>query len=129
MILARICGHRLEREDLEVESLIPEKLRDVDATEFLENLHKYDTLWAEKAKEACEKGQRLRYTGKLADGKITIGGESVPADSPIGRLTGTNNLMQSKRSRYSDQNRVIQGPGAGKEVTAAGVLADILKIR
>src|SRR5690625_6824102 len=43
MILARICGHRLEREDLEVESLIPEKLRDVDATDFLENLHKYDT--------------------------------------------------------------------------------------
>ena len=129
MILARICGHRLEREDLEVESLIPEKLRDVDATDFLENLHKYDTLWAEKVKEASEKGQRLRYTGKLADGKITIGVESVPADSSIGRLTGTNNLIQIKSSRYSDQNLVIQGPGAGKEVTAAGVLADILKIR
>src|SRR5690625_2232818 len=129
MILARICGHRLEREDREVESLIPEKLRDVDATDFLENLHKYDTLWAEKVKEASEKGQRLRYTGKLADGKITIGVESVPADSSIGRLTGTNNLIQIKSSRYSDQNLVIQGPGAGKEVTAAGVLADILKIR
>lgn len=128
MILARICGHRLEREDLEVESLIPEELRDVDATDFLENLHKYDTLWAGKVTEASEKGQRLRYTGKLVNGKITIGVEPVPADSSIGRLTGTNNLIQIKSSRYSDQNLVIQGPGAGKEVTAAGVLADILKI-
>src|SRR5690625_7585517 len=126
MILARICGHRLEREDLEVESLIPEELRDVNATDFLENLHKYDTLWAEKVKEASEKGQRLRYTGKLADGKITIGVESVAADSSIGRLAGTNNLTHIERSQYSDQIMVIQRARAGKEVAAVGVLGDIL---
>lgn len=128
MILARICGHRLEREDLEVESLIPEALGNVDASEFLEKLHEHDSWWSEKVENASRKGQRLRYTGKLKNGKIKIGVEAVPSDSSVGRLTGTNNLIQIKSSRYSDQNLVIQGPGAGKEVTAAGVLADILKI-
>lgn len=128
MILARICGIRLEREDLEVESLIPEPLSNVDSSEFLEKLHLFDSHWTEKIDEATKKGHRLRYAGKLKNGKINIGVESVPADSSIGRLTGTNNLIQIKSTRYSDQNLVIQGPGAGKEVTAAGVLADILKI-
>lgn len=128
MILARICGLRLERDDLEVESLIPESLQNVDASEFLERLHQYDSYWSERIEQASQKGHRLRYTGKMKDGKIKIGVESVPADSSIGRLAGTNNLIQIKSMRYSDQNLVIQGPGAGKEVTAAGVLADILKI-
>lgn len=70
----------------------------------------------------------MRYTGKLQNGKIEVGIESVPKLSALGSLTGTTNLITIRTNRYNDQPLTIQGPGAGKEVTAAGVLADILKI-
>lgn len=129
MILARNSGLRVERGELEVESLIPEPLSNVDATTFLEELHKFDSDWSQKVSEAEQTGNVLRYTGSLKDEKIKIGIQAVPKSSPLGQLTGTNNLIQIKTQRYYDQPLVIQGPGAGKEVTAAGILADILSIQ
>jgi bifunctional aspartokinase / homoserine dehydrogenase 1 len=128
MILARICGVRIERDEVSVESLIPEKLRDVDPTQFLEGLKEFDHEWQKRIHNEEKQDRVLRYTGKLADGKISIGIESVPKLSPLGSLSGTTNLITIRTRRYSDQPLTIQGPGAGKEVTAAGVLADILKI-
>lgn len=128
LILARICGLQIERDQLKVESLIPEKLKDVDATTFLENLHRYDKYWIDRLAEARQKNETLRYTGTLKNGKIEVGIESVPVSSTIGQLTGTNNIIRIKSRRYYDQPLIIQGPGAGKEVTAAGVLADVLSI-
>jgi aspartokinase/homoserine dehydrogenase 1 len=128
MILARICGVRIERDEVRVESLIPDHLQNVDAAQFLEGLSEVDENWQKKI--AKEKGadRVLRYTGKLQNGKIEVGMESVPKLSALGSLTGTTNLITIRTSRYNDQPLIIQGPGAGKEVTAAGVLADILKI-
>ncbi len=128
MILARICGLKLERDDLKVESLIPEQLKDVDSTTFLEELYKFDKDWSEKISKADEAGKKLRYVGVLKNGEIKIGIKAVAKESSIGQLTGTNNLVQIKTKRYYDQPLVIQGPGAGKEVTAAGILGDILTI-
>lgn len=128
LILARICGLYIERDELEVESLIPEKLKSVDSVTFLEELHTFDDEWKSKLEEANAAGQTLRYTGILKDGKIKVGIQSVPKSSSIGQLTGTNNLLSIKSRRYFDQPLIIQGPGAGKEVTAAGILADILSI-
>lgn len=128
LILARICGYKLERDDLEVESLIPNQLKDVDATTFLEELYKFDKDWNERVSKAEQAGNTLRYTGVLRDGKINIGISEVPKSSTLGQLKDTNNLVQIKTNRYYDQPLVIQGPGAGKEVTAAGILSDILSI-
>lgn len=128
MILARICGHRIERDELEVESLIPEGLRDVDSTTFLERLYEYDEEWIKKSEEAARSGSALRYVGRLYKGKIHIGIQAVPVSSPLGQLKGTTNLISIRSRRYNDQPLVIQGPGAGKEVTAAGVMADLLRI-
>lgn len=128
LILARICGYKLERDELEVESLIPDPLKDVDSTTFLEELYKFDKDWSERVSKAEEAGNTLRYTGLLRDGKITVGISEVPKSSTLGQLTETNNLVQIKTKRYYDQPLVIQGPGAGKEVTAAGILADVLSI-
>ncbi|MCC5941774.1 MAG: hypothetical protein JJU37_09545 [Balneolaceae bacterium] len=128
LILARICGLYIERDELEVESLIPEKLKSVDSVTFLEELHTFDDEWKSKLEEANTAGHTLRYTGILKDGKIKVGIQSVPKSSSIGQLTGTNNLLSIKSRRYFDQPLIIQGPGAGKEVTAAGILADILSI-
>jgi len=128
LILARICGIRIEREDVEVDSLIPHNLANVDAAQFLNRLAEVDSEWENRIAREKEAGQVLRYTGKFHRGKITIGIESVPKLSALGSLSGTTNLITIRTSRYNDQPLTIQGPGAGKEVTAAGVLADLLKI-
>tara|TARA_R100001143_G_scaffold53522_1_gene49028 strand:- start:34452 stop:35528 length:1077 start_codon:yes stop_codon:yes gene_type:complete len=128
MILARICGHKIEREQLEVESLIPKELKDVDSTTFLERVNEFDGEWKHKCEEAKLNGQTLRYVGRYYKGLVKIGIQSVPISSALGQLRGTTNLISIRSRRYNDQPLVIQGPGAGKEVTAAGVLADLLSI-
>lgn len=127
MILARICGLQVERDQLEVESLIPPDLQHVDATTFLEKLPDFDEEWTERLLSEHTHGNTLRYTGILKNGKISVGVSSVPKASALGQLKGTNNIIRIRTRRYNDQPLIIQGPGAGKEVTAAGVLADILK--
>lgn len=128
LILARTCGLRIERDQIEVDSLIPESLKDVDSATFLERLHEFDSDWKKNLELELQNGKTLRYVGSLKDGKIKVGIQSVPKASPVGGLTGTNNLFEIKSRRYLDQPLIIQGPGAGKEVTAAGVLADVLRI-
>lgn len=128
LTLARELGLRLEREDLEVENLIPEPLKELDRQMFLERLSEFDEYWKERIDEATSRGETLRYTGKLKKGRITIGVESLPVNSPLGQLKGTDNMLRIFSSRYAETPMIIQGAGAGREVTAAGVLNDILKI-
>jgi aspartokinase/homoserine dehydrogenase 1 len=127
LTLARTTGIKVEREELEVESLIPEELAETDQDTFLEGLASYDEHWKKRVQEARQRDERLRYTGRLVDGKISVGIESVPFDTPIGQLKETDNLIQIYSELYDHTPLVIQGPGAGKQVTAAGVLSDILK--
>lgn len=128
LTLARTLGHRIEREELQVESLIPETLQNVDRQTFLEELSSYDSEWKKRILSAKKRSEVLRYTGKFKNGDITIGIVSVPKDSPLGQLKGTDNIIQIYSRLYHNTPLVIQGPGAGKGVTAAGVLNDIFKI-
>lgn len=129
LILARTLGHQIERSQLSVESLIPDELQKLDADAFLERLPETDDLWTSRMESALERGETLRYSGTLKqDGSIDIGIRTIPKDSPLGQLKGTDNLIQISTDFYSDRHLIIQGPGAGKEVTAGGLLADILKI-
>ena len=123
--------HKQLREAIDgvtIESLIPDFLKDADSTTFLQKLHQTDNYWKERLEKSQNTGKTLRYTGSLRDDSIRIGIQETDKQTPIGQLTGTNNLIQIKTERYYDQPLIIQGPGAGKEVTAAGVLSDILKI-
>ncbi|MDZ7716090.1 MAG: hypothetical protein U5J95_07755 [Balneolaceae bacterium] len=126
--IARELDIPVERSQLNVESLIPNELSDVNRETFLEKLTEIDSYWQNKIARAHKKEHTLRYTGKLVNKNITIGIESVPVDSPLGKLSGTDNLLQIFSKRYSKTPIVIQGPGAGKEVTAAGVFFDILEV-
>ncbi|HKL18819.1 MAG TPA: aspartate kinase [Halalkalibaculum sp.] len=128
LTLAREIGLRIERDDLEVESLIPGELKNLDRESFLERLPEFDEYWRNRLDEAASKGETLRYTGKLKDGKIRIGVESLPMNSSLGQLKGTDNMLRIFSLRYAETPLIIQGAGAGREVTAAGVLNDILKI-
>jgi len=128
LTMARETGLRVERKELQVETLIPEELTRTNRETFLKRLPEVDDYWQNKMDRARKSGDTLRYTGKFKNNKISIGVEAVPLNSPLGNLTGTDNLFQIFTRRYNQTPIIIQGPGAGKEVTAAGVLADILKI-
>lgn len=128
LILARTIGLQTERDELSVENLVPESLRSVSGSRFLEQLHQTDDHWRRRFEKEKQNGRTLRYTGLLKNDSVTVGVEPVPINSPFGQLTGTNNLVEIKSRRYYDQPLIIQGPGAGREVTAAGVLADICSI-
>lgn len=128
MILARASGFRVEREDIVVEDLTPDYLKELPQDHFFEELKKENGIWKERVAHAAKHGEVLRYTGHLDDGRITVGMKAVPQKSPLGALSGTDNLISIRTDRYSGSPLIIQGPGAGKEVTAAGVLADVQKI-
>lgn len=128
LILARICGGKFERRHVQVEALFPEDMARLTAEEFLEALPRFDTYWKQRQAKALVNNQKLRYVGKFTEAGIEIGIREVPANSPLGGLKGTDNLIQIFSKRYSASPIVIQGPGAGKDVTAAGILADLMEI-
>jgi len=128
LILARTCGYNFEREDLSVESLVPGKLHAGSAEEFLEKFADCDAYWLERYQKARGKQNTLRYTGTFTQEGIEVGVKEIPDDNPLGNLTGTDNLIQIFSRRYEQSPVVIQGPGAGKEVTAAGVLSNVIEI-
>ncbi len=127
LILARTAGFRIERQEVEVESLVPEALRAAENGTVVDRLAEWDARWAERVRRAEAEGAVLQYAGRLAEGRITIGVEAVGKGTPLGRLRGTDNLFQITTDRYAPSALVIQGPGAGPSVTAGGVLADLLK--
>ncbi len=128
LIMARTCGYKFERDQIKVESLVPKELIDYQINGFLDHLSFYDDHWKNRNSQALLNNKRLRYTGEFTPDGIEIGIKEVPTDSPLGGLRKTDNLIQIYSERYSDSPIVIQGPGAGKEVTAAGVLSDIIEI-
>lgn len=128
LILARTCGYQFERNQIRVDTLVPEKLISLSTQEFLQHLPEYDSHWKSRNAQAMVNNRKLRYVGKFTPGEIAVGVEEVKADSPLGGLKGTDNLIQIYTKRYATSPIIIQGPGAGRDVTAAGVLGDVIDI-
>ncbi len=129
IILARELGQGLEIGDFPVQNLVPEALRDCSVEEFLERLPEYDQSMDDLYRQAVADGKSLRYIASLqADGTAAVGLEPVDANHPFSNINLTDNVVQFETERYSANPLVIQGPGAGPEVTAAGVFADLLRL-
>ena len=129
LILARVAGFALGTDEVEVESLVPESLRDVSADAFLAGLASLDEVLARRCAEAASRGHVLRYLARLNQrGKAKVGLVEVPTNHPAARLYGTDNQFALTTTRYHTQPLVIQGPGAGPEVTAQALLGDILAL-
>ncbi len=129
VILAREAGHRLSLDDVTVESLVPAALRSVDRETFMSRLEEFDAPLQARLDEARQQGGALRYIARLDEGGAARVGLCIPepGDASLhGRLT--DNLVQFRTRRYAVNPLVIQGPGAGPEVTAAGVFGDVLAI-
>jgi aspartokinase/homoserine dehydrogenase 1 len=129
VILAREAGRTLNLEDVTVESLVPASLREASVDDFMSRLDEVDSEFAEKLANAKNAGRVLRYVAKLdADGKASVGLVDLPGDHAFANLRLTDNIVQFTTRRYCDNPLIVQGPGAGPEVTAAGVFADVLRV-
>ncbi len=129
VILAREMGYPIEVKDLDIMSLVPEDLQNATKEEFLDRLTELDEPMLKRFKEAKERGMKLRYVGKVDNGKCSVALELYPTNHPFAQAEGTDNVIAFTTSRYKDtQPLVVKGPGAGPEVTAGGVFADILRL-
>ncbi len=128
-ILAREMGQPIEIGDFPIQSLVPEALADVSIDEFLAELPQYDDEMDKLYKQASADNKRLRYVAELdAQGNASVGLQAVDTSHPFSNINLTDNIVQFETERYSANPLVIQGPGAGTEVTAAGVFADLLRL-
>lgn len=128
LILARMLGYTGEMADVNLESLVPDALRDVTPAEFLELLPTCDSAWEQRVAEARLRGEVLRYRARATRGGVRVGLASVPVGSALASLDGTDNLFVFTTARYRARPLVVSGPGAGVAVTAAGVLGDVLRL-
>ena len=127
LILARETGLQVERSDIAVDSLVPPPLLGVSLDEFMERATELDAIWKERIEEAAGAGERLQYIGRMEEGRLSVQTRRIEQGSPFARLDGSNNMVVYTTERYLDDPLVVQGPGAGPEVTAAGILADLIK--
>lgn len=129
LIIARELGKPLELAHIELEAMIPRRFFTLKSvTDFLKRLPETDASMAQRVRKARARGEALRFVAGIRQGGCEVGLRSIPRDSPIGRLAGPDNILVFQTQRYFKNPLVIQGPGAGAGVTAAGVLSDILKI-
>lgn len=129
VILAREAGRALSLEDVEVENLVPLALRDVSHDEFLARLEEMDAPMQARYREAAAQQRALRHLASLdREGRASVGVVALTADHACCHTRLTDNLVQFRTRRYADNPLVVQGPGAGPEVTAAGVFGDVLAI-
>ena len=128
-ILARELGEPIEIGDFPVQSLVPEALRDCSIDEFLARLPEFDADIEALYSDAAKRRRQLRYVARFeAGGDASVGLEAVGPEHPFCNINLTDNIVQFKSDRYSANPLVVQGPGAGPEVTAAGVFADLLRL-
>jgi aspartokinase/homoserine dehydrogenase 1 len=129
IILAREIGLTLEMADVQVEGLVPKALEKCSVDEFMARLPEFDATMATMLKVAREKNEVLRYVGRVdADGKATVGLMRLDAKHAFANIALTDNVVRFATRRYCDNPLIVQGPGAGPEVTAAGVFSDLLRL-
>jgi aspartokinase/homoserine dehydrogenase 1 len=127
--LAREIGYDVSITDVLLEDLVPKELKDCSVEEFMKRLPNYDHQIIEQVKKASAKKEKLYYVANVNHkGKLSVTIESLPETHPFAALKSTDNMLIFTTRRYHTQPLIIQGPGAGAEVTAAGVFADLLRL-
>ncbi len=128
LILGRLLGYRGELDSVALTGLVPDAAARLPLAEYLKRLASYDADWEKRVEAARAKGKVLRYVASVTPRKITVGLQVVDGTSPFAALKGTDNQVAFTTDRYRTNPLVITGPGAGPDVTAAGVLNDVLAL-
>jgi aspartokinase/homoserine dehydrogenase 1 len=129
LILARDAGYPLEASDVKLENMLPKAAIDAGTVaEFYEALQAEDAYFNGIKTAAESNGKVLRYIGKLENGEVSISLQQVDAGHAFYSLSGSDNVISFTTERYKERPLVVKGPGAGAEVTAAGVFADLVNV-
>lgn len=129
VILAREVGLPIESDDVDIKGMLPEACVNAPNVEaFFEALTAHNDVFTKMIEDANSRNEKLRMVASLEDGKPVISLQSVGLDNPFYGLSGSDNMVIFTTARYNERPLVIRGPGAGAEVTAAGVFAEIISI-
>lgn len=128
VILSREAGYRIETEDVKKNLFVPESLMQGTTEDFFKNIASIDDEFEKRRAATVQSGRALRFVARLENGEATVGLEEVTSDSPFYSLESSNNVILITTERYKEYPMEIKGYGAGAEVTAAGVFADIISI-
>ena len=129
LILARESGHTLELNDVVNKAFLSEEsLSTKDNDAFFDSLDRFEEVFKKLVHQAHEKDCRLKYVAQFKDGKASVGLKEIPADHPFYNLEGSDNIVLFYTDRYPAQPLQIKGAGAGADVTASGIFADIIRI-
>lgn len=129
LILARDGGHTIEAEEVKLGAILPEAcLSAPSVEEFYQELKNADSYFNHLKEKAKLENKAIRYIGKMEDGQVSIALELVGEEHPFYNLSGSDNIISFTTERYKDRPLVVKGPGAGSEVTAGGVFADLVNV-
>ena len=129
LILARDAGNKIESSDVDLGAILPEScLKANSVEEFYEELLKADQFFNDLKEKAAAENKVIRYIGKLENGKVEISLQMVGENHPFYALSGSDNIISFTTERYKERPLVVKGPGAGAEVTAGGVFADLVNV-
>ena len=129
MILARESGHQLNIDDIENEAFLPKESLETSSNEaFFESLKKYEADFQKLYKDAAASDSKLKYVAQFEDGKAKVGLQQIPKGHDFYNLEGSDNIVLFFTDRYVNQPLIIKGAGAGADVTASGIFADIVRI-
>ena len=126
VILTREAGYEVEKSDVEATPFIPAELFEGSIEAFWEKLPELDEAFEARRRELEAQGRRLRYVARMEGGRMTVGLVDVDSSHPFYRLEGSTNIILLTTRRSREYPMQIQGYGAGAEVTAAGVFANII---
>jgi aspartokinase/homoserine dehydrogenase 1 len=129
LILGREAGFPLEFEDVKIKGFLPQScVEAASVDDFFVALAQSDDYFMEMLQAAQKEGKVLRYIAKFEQGKVEVGLHSVDSEHPFYSLSGSDNILAFTTLRYPERPLVVKGSGAGAEVTAAGVLADMIRV-
>ncbi len=129
LILARDSGFSIEMDDITIAPILPPACLAAPTVEaFYQELEKADDYFENLKNKAVSAGKKISYIGTLKDGKVIISLLEIEPSHAFYSLSGSDNIIAFTTDRYTERPLVVKGPGAGAEVTAAGVFADLMKI-
>lgn len=129
LILAREAGYGLEMSDIECTPFVPQEVLDTPNVEtFMKKLAELDDQYAKTSKELAAQGKIRRYVATFENGKVKVGFKDVEENDPLYFLDDTNNIVLINSDNYKEHPLEIKGYGAGADVTAAGVFADVIRV-
>ncbi len=129
LILARESGNQLEIEDIKNQSFLPQESLDTDNNEdFFASLVKNETSFQKLYTDAVNAESKLKYVAQFEDGNASVGLQQIPKGHDFYNLEGSDNIVLFFTERYPNQPLIIKGAGAGADVTASGIFADIIRI-